>query len=608
MAATRSKKSAKKPAKAAKTATKAATRKPAAKPATKKPATKLASRKTVAKKSEKLVSKPIRSTMMDFPLSIRQIFERGARVYPDSRVITWSPTGSRITTYREIADNTGRLANALKKLGIKPGDRVATVMWNDDRHMEVYFAVPCMGAVLHPLNLRLFPDQFDFIVKHADDRVIIVHDSLVPLVARSAKALKRVTDVIVVGDGPVDPNMLAAIPAKIHRYADLLAPESSVYRWPTVEETDAAAICYTTGTTGDPKGVAYSHRSVYLHSFGAGLGATIPLTEHDMMLPIVPMFHVLAWGLPFGGWSVGADFLMPEKFLQAEPIAAMVTEFRPTMSAAVPTIWNDLLRFLDKSSGFDITSLKFVVCGGSAVPRALIEGFIKKHGVPIVQGWGMTETSPLCALAHPPRGVTSEKQQIDYRAKTGRIVSGVELRICDDEGTELSWDGKAVGEIEVRGPWITGSYIGVKAPEKFHDGWLRTGDVGSVDPDGFIQITDRSKDVIKSGGEWISSVEVESLLIGAKGVIEAAVIGIPDDRWDERPLACVVLEDGAETTPGDLRAHLEPLVAKWWIPEYWTFIKEVPKTSVGKYDKKVLRARHATGDLKVVSEGKAAKK
>jgi len=583
-------------------------------PATKakKPTAKTTTKKVAAakpaRKSEKLVSKPLKSTMMQFPLTITQLFLRGAKVNSNSKVITWAPTGSRITTYAQIAENAGRLANALKRLGIKPGDRVATVMWNDDHHMEAYFAIPCMGAVLHPLNLRLFPDQFDYIVKHADDRVIIVHDSLVPLVARSAKALKRVTDVIIVGDGPVDPNMLAVIPAKIHKYAELLAPESSVYKWPTIAEDDAAAVCYTTGTTGDPKGVAYSHRSVYLHSFGAGLGATIPLTEHDTMLPIVPMFHVLAWGLPFGGWSVGADFLMPEKYLQAEPIAAMITQHKPTMSAAVPTIWNDLLRFVDKNKGFDLTSMKFVVCGGSAVPRSLIEGFLKKHGVPIVQGWGMTETSPLCALAHPPRGVTSVKQQIDYRAMTGRVVPGVELRICDDEGTELSWDGKAVGEIEVRGPWITGSYIGVRAPEKFHDGWLRTGDVGTVDPDGFIQITDRSKDVIKSGGEWISSVEVENHLLGAHGVVEAAVVGIPDDRWDERPLACVVLEEGAKTTPAELRRHLEPLIAKWWIPEYWTFIKEVPKTSVGKYDKKVLRARHATGDLKVVSEGKAAKK
>jgi fatty-acyl-CoA synthase len=559
-------------------------------------------------KSAKLVSKPLKATMMEFPLTIQQLFLRGAKVHSNSRVITWTPQGSRVTTYTQIAEGAGRLANALKRLGIKPGDRVATVMWNDDRHMEAYFAIPCMGAVLHPLNLRLFPDQFDYIVKHADDRVIIVHDSLVPLVARSAKALKRVTDVIIVGDGPVDPNMLAVIPAKIHKYSELLSQESSVYKWPRLNEEDAAAICYTTGTTGDPKGVAYSHRSVYLHSFGAGLGATIPLTEHDMLLPIVPMFHVLAWGLPFGGWSVGADFLMPEKFLQAEPIAAMISEHKPTMSAAVPTIWNDLLRFLDKNKSFDISSLKFVVCGGSAVPRSLIEGFLKKHGVPIVQGWGMTETSPLCALAHPPRGVTSQKAQIDYRAKTGRVVPGVELRICDDDGQELSWDGKAVGEIEVRGPWITGSYIGVRAPEKFHDGWLRTGDVGSVDPDGFIQITDRSKDVIKSGGEWISSVEVENLLLGAPGVVEAAVIGIPDDRWDERPLACVVLEEGAKTKPSDLRKFLEPKVAKWWIPEYWSFIKEVPKTSVGKYDKKVLRARHATGDLQVKVEGKAAKR
>jgi fatty-acyl-CoA synthase len=309
------------------------------------------------------------------------------------------------------------------------------------------------------------------------------------------------------------------------------------------------------------------------------------------------MFHANAWGLPYAAWFTGADLLMPGRFLQAEPLCRLIETERPTVSGAVPTIWNDIWHY-GETTPIDLSSLRLVMCGGSAVPRSLIERFQQRYGVPILQGWGMTETSPLAAVALPPKG-TPPEEELDWRAKTGRVVPGVELRIVDDSGKSLPWDGRTAGEIEVRGPWITASYYGEEAPEKFHDGWLRTGDVGTVDARGFVQITDRAKDVIKSGGEWISSVELENALMAHPDVKEAAVVGVPDPRWDERPLACVVLKPGATGSPEAFKEFLAARVARWWIPERWTFIDEVPKTSVGKFDKKALRASLARGELRV---------
>ncbi|HEY7545257.1 MAG TPA: long-chain-fatty-acid--CoA ligase, partial [Blastocatellia bacterium] len=405
---------------------------------------------------------------------------------------------------------------------------------------------------------------------------------------------KTVERYIVIGDGNASPL------GDVLRYEELIANESADFDWPEIDERSAAAMCYTSGTTGNPKGVVYSHRSSFLHSMGVNAASVFGLTEHDRVLPIVPMFHANAWGLPYAAWMAGADFLMPNRFLQAEPLCRFIAWERPTFSGAVPTIWNDILRYAETHE-VDFSSIRMIVCGGSAVPRILMEKFQERHDVKIIQAWGMTETSPLAAVAFPPKD-SSFEDEMNWRVKTGRIKPGVELRITDGDKV-LPWDGQAVGEIEVRGPWITGSYYLDDSPEKFDDGWLRTGDVGTVDEKGYIQITDRAKDVIKSGGEWISTVELENEIMAHEDVIEAAVIGVPDDKWDERPLACVVLREGATTTVDDLRGFLSLRVAKWWIPERWAFIAEVPKTSVGKFDKKVLRARRERNELEVMESG-----
>jgi len=536
----------------------------------------------------------MQSTMQDFPLTITMILRHGAAIYPDSEVVTWEGETARRATYAQVAERAEKLAAALKRLGVEQGDRVGTFSWNTQEHLEAYFAIPCMGAVMHTLNLRLFTDQLTFVVNHAEDRVIIVDDSLVPLLARVSQDLKTVEKYIVVGNADCD---TSGLHGDVLSYEDLLAAEQPGFAWPDIDERSVAAMCYTTGTTGDPKGVAYSHRSTVLHAYGGLPNGVLGMTEHDRILPIVPMFHANAWGMPYEGWFTGSDFVMPGKFLQAAPLCTMIAKEKVTFAGAVPSIWNDVLRFSEQNT-VDFSSLRFVVCGGSAVPRALIERFDERFGVKIYQGWGMTETSPLAALARAPKG-TDPKDDIDWRSRTGRIVAGVEIRITDDDGKEVAWDGESVGEIEIRGPWITSRYHLDDAPDKFHDGWLRTGDVGSIDTKGFIQISDRAKDVIKSGGEWISSVDVENTLMGHPDVIEAAVIGIPDEKWDERPLACVVLKEGATATPADLRAFLQDKVARWWLPERWTIIAEIPKTSVGKFDKKVLRARNAGGELDV---------
>jgi fatty-acyl-CoA synthase len=539
----------------------------------------------------------IRSTMQDFPLTTTAIMRHGGRVHGSSECVTWTDNGPRRATFADVVERADRLAGTLARLGIRPGDRVGTFMWNSQEHLEAYLAVPSMGAVLHTLNIRLFPEQLTYVINHAEDRVVIVDDSLVPVLARVVGQLDTIEQFIVVGDGDAAPL------GDVLRYHDLLAAEPPGFAWPEIDERSAAAMCYTSGTTGNPKGVAYSHRSSFLHALAVTSAGAMALTDRDRVLAIVPMFHANAWGLPYAAFLGGSSLLMPGRFLQAEPLTTMIRDEKATFSGAVPTIWADILRYGEEHD-IDLSSIRMVICGGSAVPRSLMERFEERYGVRIIQAWGMTETSPLAAVAHVPAAVELHSDdEMEWRAKTGRVMGGVELRIVDDAGDELPWDGDAVGEIEVRGPWITGEYYGDPAPEKFHDGWLRTGDVGSVDARGYVQITDRAKDVIKSGGEWISSVELENLLMSHPDVVEASVVGIPDARWDERPLACVVRRAGSETDAATFAGFLTGKLAKWQVPEYWAFIDEVPKTSVGKFDKKVLRARHEKGDLAVEKLG-----
>jgi fatty-acyl-CoA synthase len=537
--------------------------------------------------------------MSDFQLTIGSIFEHGVKVHAESQVLTWMGDHARRATFREVGDRVRRLARALQRLGIRPGDRVGTFCWNTQEHLEAYFAISGMGSVVHTLNIRLFPEQLTFVVNHGEDRIVIVDASLLPAIANVLNDLHTVEQIIVVGDAP-------GLPDNLLRYEQLLAAEDPEFTWPDLDERSAAAMCHTTGTTGDPKGVVYSHRSIYLHALSICAQWCIGLSINDRVLCIVPMFHANGWGFPYAGWLAGSDFLMPGSFLQPELLCRFITACRPTIAAAVPTILACVYHHAVANS-IDLSLFRILFCGGAALPRSLADGFLAHYNVKVIQGWGLTETSPVAASARPPRQCPPE-QEINWATKTGRVIPGVELRICDGD-TILPWDGESIGEFEVRGPWITSSYYGNPAPERFHDGWLRTGDVGVVDERGYLHITDRSKDVIKSGGEWISSVELENAITDHPDVLEAAVIGVPDERWDERPLACVVPKYGTAVDIAILRAYLASRVPKWWIPERWAFIAEVPKTSVGKYDKKVLRAAYANGQItEIIDPGERSRK
>lgn len=539
----------------------------------------------------------ITSTMQDdFPLTVPAMLEHGTRVFGGSECVTWQGDSARRATFAQIGTNARRLASALAELGVQRGDRVATLCWNSQEHLEAYFAVPCMGAVLHTLNLRLPPAQLAHIVNHAEDKIVLVDPSLLPLLAAISSQLKTVEAFVVIGDG--DTSALGSnVP--VHSYADLLAGGSQTFAWPALDERAPASMCYTSGTTGDPKGVVYSHRSTFLHAMATLANTVTGATEADRVLVVVPMFHVNAWGIPYASMFSGATMLMPGPHMTPAALCDITEAERATLISAVPTLWAGILQ-VGETRSLDLSSVRMGTSGGAAIPRSLMAAFQERYGVRIIQGWGMTETSPVGGMAHPPLDVPQgTDDELDWRLKSGRLIAGVQMRIVADSGAELPWDGQAVGEIEVRGPWITRSYHRDPAPEKFDAGWLRTGDIGTIDDRGYFQITDRSKDVIKSGGEWISSVELENLLAASPDVLEAAVIGIPDDKWTERPLACVVPRSG-EVDPASLAAFLDGKVASWQVPENWAFVPEVPKTSVGKFDKKVLRAGYAAGDFDVL--------
>jgi acyl-CoA synthetase (AMP-forming)/AMP-acid ligase II len=544
----------------------------------------------------------VRSTMMDVPLTVAAIMRYGASAFGDREVVTFTGDGSRRQSYAATAARAARLANALRGLGVDGDQRVATLLWNNAEHLEAYVAAPSMGAVLHTLNLRLDPAQLGFIANHAADHAVIVDSSLVPLLAQVLPHTETIRHILVTGAPGAElaghAAQLAGPGREVHSYEELLAAAPEEFPWPALDERSAAAMCYTSGTTGLPKGVVYSHRSMYLHSMGVCLGNTFGLSERDRVLPVVPMFHANAWGLPYAALLSGADLIMPDRFLQPAPLVRLIETERPTLAGAVPTIWSGLLAHLREHGG-DMSSLRLVVCGGSAVPRALMESFEKELGVLIVQAWGMTETSPLGSVAHPPLGTTAEEAWA-YRDTQGKIMCALEARLVGDGGEVLPHDGQAVGEVEVRGPWVTGSYYRDEDPAKFRDGWLRTGDVGRIDPLGFVTLTDRAKDVIKSGGEWISTMALENALMAHPDVAEAAVIGVPDDKWGERPLATVVLRQGASVTAEELRSFLAGQVPRWQLPERWSFITEVPKTSVGKFAKTRIRDAYSRGEYTVV--------
>ncbi len=552
----------------------------------------------------------------DFPLTLHHPLRRMRTVHPDAEVVTLTPSGSTVrASFGEVAERVDRLARVLSRLGVEPGERVGTFAWNNQRHLELYMAIPCVGAVLHTLNVRLFSEQLVYIVNHAEDGVIFVDDSLVPLLGELAPQLPGVRHYVVMGDGDT-----GSLPGAL-RYEELLADAApGAFDYPAVDERQAAALCYTSGTTGNPKGVLYSHRSICLHSTATLMTDALGLSRRDRALVVVPMFHANAWGIPHGAALAGTDLIMPDRFLQAEPLARLIEAERPTVMGCVPTIFSDLLRYADEHD-VDLSSLKNAACGGSAVPRQLMKDFQERHDVRIFQAWGMTETSPVATYSRPGEGAGHgdagregtggenasrdgaghgdaehggglDDAYRDARAKQGVPLPWVELRLLGDGSEEVPWDGQSTGEVQVRGPWIASRYYNdTSGEERFEQGWLRTGDIAAVDGEGFMQITDRSKDVIKSGGEWISSVELENEVMAHPDVIEAAVIAKPDERWAERPLCCVVLREGATLQAQDLVEHLRGRVAKWWLPDEFAFIEEVPKTSVGKFDKKVLRGQ-----------------
>jgi fatty-acyl-CoA synthase len=526
----------------------------------------------------------MRSTMPDYPLTLQHFLWRSTTLFPSKEIVTRRETGRHRYTYADFGRRVAQLAHALKELGVGPGDRVGTLAWNNYRHLELYFAVPCAGAVLHTLNPRLFPEHLQFVVNDAEDKVIFVDASLLPAVQRVAAGIRGVRQFVVMRDGPTPDGQLQPMVS----YEELIAGRPTVYPWPELDERDAAAMCYTSGTTGKPKGVVYSHRSAYLHSLGIAAAGVAP-KEADVVLPVVPMFHANAWGHPFVATMTGTKQVFPDRFLDPVSLTELIREEGVTFSAGVPSIWIPLLQYLEKT-GTDLDGFQMFI-GGSAMPAALYDG-LTKHGITVTQGWGMTETSPVAACATPKSYMTGDTAR-STRLKAGLPLAGVELRIANVEtGSPVSWDGTSVGEIQVRGPWVTTSYYRGVDPDRFTaDGWLRTGDVANVDPEGYAQIVDRTKDLIKSGGEWISSIELESAVMGHPKVLEAAVIGIPHPKWQERPVAYVVPkpEFKCQITEQEIIGYLTPLVAKWCLPDEVRFVDEIPKTSVGKFDKKVIR-------------------
>ncbi|MDH3428954.1 MAG: 3-(methylthio)propionyl-CoA ligase [Gammaproteobacteria bacterium] len=529
--------------------------------------------------------------MMNTPLLISSIAEHGARYHGGREIVSVTADNPRHRyTYSQCIDRARQLANALDKLGLQQGDRVATLAWNDYRHLEAYYAVSGSGYVCHTINPRLFPEQLVFIINHAEDRWIFTDVMFVPLLEAIADKISGVKGFVVLTD---EANMPETSLPNVLCYETLIGAESPEFTWPQLDERAASALCYTSGTTGDPKGVLYDHRSTVLHAYASVAPDIINLSSHDTVLPVVPLFHVNAWGIPYSSFIVGAKLVFPgPKMGDGEVLCDLLDSEDVTLALGVPTVWLGLLQYTEKT-GKRLDKLKRTLVGGAAVPRAMIEAFRDQHGVELRQGWGMTETSPLGAANCLKAGLESlsEEEQLDLGTKAGRGLFGCELRIVDDAGAELPWDGVAYGALQVRGPWICSDYFKLEGAAGSHtdDGWFDTGDVATIDPEGYMAITDRTKDVIKSGGEWISSIELENTIMGHPAVAEAAVIGVAHPKWTERPLLIVVRAEGADVSKEELLAWYQGKVATWWIPNDVEFIDELPHTATGKIKKIELR-------------------
>ncbi len=533
------------------------------------------------------------SRMMNYPLTVTHFLDRAKTYFPGSEIVSRrSDKSLHRATYETFHKRASRLAGALAKLGVKAGDRVATLCWNHQEHLEAYFGIPAMGAVVHTLNLRLHPSEIGYIAAHAEDKIVIVDRSLLPLFEKFAPMVRSIERVIVVPDAASN----VPVSAGYLDYEELLAAESDDYHFPVLDENAPAMVCYTSGTTGNPKGVVFSHRSTVLHAIIASLPDSLGVRQADTVLPVVPMFHAAAWGLPYMAVGAGAKLVFPGPHLDPTSLLDLMAAEKATIAGGVPTIWIGILALLDKEpKRWDLSSIRAMVIGGSAAPATMIEGFSERHGLDVLHAWGMTETNPLGTVARVKHHLEklSPEERLRIRASQGFAVPFVEVRHCDDAGGKLPWNGESMGELEVRGPWVAASYFGGEGEDRFTaDGWFKTGDVVTIDKEGYVRITDRAKDVIKSGGEWISSVALENALMSHPAVLEAAVFAAKHAKWDERPVAAIVLKEGQTASKEELTKHLEPRFAKFWLPDDYVFLGQIPRTSTGKFLKSKLRDDH----------------